>query len=74
MPNLSVADIERDIGNHEKILNLIQELYIESRQKDFQEPTVKQIFEMISFIHARIETKQSELKMLKNKKAARRLS
>jgi hypothetical protein len=35
MPNLSIADIEPDIGNHELILNIAQELYMESRQKNF---------------------------------------
>ena len=74
MTSLSIADIERDIGNHELILNIIQEFYMESRQKQFREPTVKQIFKMVSYIHARIEKKQCELKILKNEQATRRLS
>ena len=74
MTSLSIADIERDIGNHELILNIIQDLYMESRQKDFREPTVRQVFEVISYIHTRIETKQCELKLLKNAQATQRLS
>ncbi len=74
MSSLSITDIERDIENHELILNIIQELYIESRQKDHLKPTVRQIFQMISYIHARIETKQCEIKVLKNVPTTQRLS
>ena len=68
-----IAAIERDIGNHELILNMIKELYMDSRQTGFREPTVSQIFHTIAYIHAQIETKAHALKRLKNVKTSPRL-
>lgn len=58
------AELERDIGNHKIILNILKELYMDSRQNNLQEPTVRQLFDMISYIHDQIKKKQCELKML----------
>lgn len=61
-----IFELERDIGNYELILNIIKDLYMESRQNEFQEPTLRHLFGTVSYIHNRIETKQCELKMLKD--------
>jgi hypothetical protein len=52
---------------------MIKALYMESRQTEFREPTVRQIFDTIAYIHAQMETKAHALKRLKNVKTSLRL-
>ena len=65
-----IAELEREIQHHEAILSLIKELYMETREDNKQTPTVKQIFDTISYVHDRMAKMRYELKKLKDDEAA----